>query len=350
MCIRDRGQAVTVSSSVANYGSGDVVIAGVSSEGFNEAFMDCHQESLAASDVYTCSSKVTVPQNAKLSDVHWSQEPGADRYIFQDDVPFGAPFRPTPFRLTFQIRFGSTLVDFERPIEYRYGGDLFAGEKRTALKVVPKLTVVLTPTTAVIPLHTGKLEFRATVTNTDRGISNGNVTLDLPAGWMSTPEAARVVFTREDESRVVRFLVSPGDAPPGKYRISAGVESQGLRFNHGFQTVEYPHTERRHLIRRAEADISMLNIQMESDLLVGYIDGVGDAVPPAIEQLGAKVEFIDTDRLAWGDLERFDVIVTGVRAYERRADLRSHNDRVLDYVEGGGTLIVQYNKLSLIHI
>ncbi len=40
------------------------------------------------------------------------------------------------------------------------------------------------------------------------------------------------------------------------------------------------------------------------------------------------------------------MIVTGVRAYERRADLRSHNDRLLDYVEGGGTLIVQYNKFE----
>ena len=50
--------------------------------------------------------------------------------------------------------------------------------------------------------------------------------------------------------------------------------------------------------------------------------GVGDQVPPAIEQLGAKVELIDPDDLAWGNLSRFDAIVTGVRAYERRDDLR----------------------------
>ena len=50
--------------------------------------------------------------------------------------------------------------------------------------------------------------------------------------------------------------------------------------------------------------------------------------------------------LAWGDLSRFDVIVTGVRAYERRDDLRANNRRLLDYVEGGGTVIVQYNKFE----
>ena len=40
------------------------------------------------------------------------------------------------------------------------------------------------------------------------------------------------------------------------------------------------------------------------------------------------------------------MIITGVRAYERRADLRAYNRRLLDYVERGGTVIVQYNKME----
>ena len=34
----------------------------------------------------------------------------------------------------------------------------------------------------------------------------------------------------------------------------------------------------------------------------------------------------------------------GVRAYERRDDLRANNSRLLEYVQNGGTLIVQYNR------
>jgi hypothetical protein len=45
-------------------------------------------------------------------------------------------------------------------------------------------------------------------------------------------------------------------------------------------------------------------------------------------------------------LSRYDVIMTGVRAYERRADLRAHNQRLLDYAKAGGTVIVQYNKFE----
>ena len=58
------------------------------------------------------------------------------------------------------------------------------------------------------------------------------------------------------------------------------------------------------------------------------------------------MSYIDQDELAWGDLSKYDVIMTGVRAYERRADLRAYNRRLLDYVERGGTVIVQYNKME----
>jgi hypothetical protein len=74
--------------------------------------------------------------------------------------------------------------------------------------------------------------------------------------------------------------------------------------------------------------------------------GVGDQVPPALQQLGAKVSFIDSDELAWGDLSKYHTIVTGVRAYERRDDLRAGSHRLLEYVRNGGTVVVQYNKME----
>ncbi len=74
--------------------------------------------------------------------------------------------------------------------------------------------------------------------------------------------------------------------------------------------------------------------------------GVGDQVPAALQQLGVNLTLIDADELAWGDLSKYQTIVTGVRAYERRADLRANNHRLLQYVENGGTAIVQYNKME----
>jgi hypothetical protein len=53
---------------------------------------------------------------------------------------------------------------------------------------------------------------------------------------------------------------------------------------------------------------------------------------------------LDAAALTSGDLTHYDAIVIGVRAYETRPDLRAQNKRVLDYVQHGGTVLVQYGQ------
>jgi hypothetical protein len=92
--------------------------------------------------------------------------------------------------------------------------------------------------------------------------------------------------------------------------------------------------------------VKAIDVKIAPGLQVGYIMGVGDDVPAAIQQLGADVHLIEERELASGDLSRYNVIVTGVRAYERRPDLRANNNRLLEYVRNGGVVLVNYNKLE----
>jgi hypothetical protein len=190
-------------------------------------------------------------------------------------------------------------------------------------------------------------EVRVTVVNGSPGASESTVSLDLPQGWTATPPQLGLKLARSDESQTLRFLVKP---PPGtkagEYRVRALVKQGDATFDRGYQVIEYPHIRRQHIYEAASTTIKVIDVNTIQNLTIGYVMGVGDQVPPAIEQLGARVEFITPDELAWGNLSRFDAIVTGVRAYERRADLRANNSRLLDYVHAGGTLIVQYNKFE----
>ena len=340
------GQPVNVALRAANHGGEEVAIGGVRLSGFASAAA-CGAAPLAASGVYLCERGVRIPAGARPTGIHWNHVEGADRYAFDPDVPFGLPFRPTPFRATFDVELNGTRVAVEQPVRYRYVDDVFSGEKRMDLQVAPRFTVSMTPDIAIIPAGAGtSRELRVTVTNSGPEAAEGVVTLDLPAGWSAAPETVPVRLSREDESRTVRFNVSAGGTAAGEYAVGAVVEHAGERFDRGYQVVEYPHIERRHIGRPAAGTFKIIDVAIAPDLTVGYIEGVGDAVPPAIEQLGARLEFIDADDLAWGDLSRFDVIVTGVRAYERRQDLRANNDRLLEYADNGGTVIVQYNKFE----
>jgi len=173
------------------------------------------------------------------------------------------------------------------------------------------------------------------------------VHLDLPSGWTATPPEQTASFERQDETRTVRFQVKPAaGTEPGEFHVRAIATAGSKDFARGFQVVESPHIRRYHIYDNADATLKVTDVRLPENLKVGYVMGVGDQVPPAIEQLGASVDMISAEDLAWGDLSRFDVIVTGVRAYERRADLRANNSRLLDYVSNGGTVIVQYNKFE----
>jgi hypothetical protein len=193
-------------------------------------------------------------------------------------------------------------------------------------------------------------EIHVTVTNGMKSAAAAAVRLEVPAGWTAMPASAPMSFTHEDESLSARFMVTaPAQVKLGAYTLRAVATSTATgtaQFASGYQDIEYPHIERRQVIKPAETTLRVVDVQVVPNLSVGYVNGVGDQVPPAIEQLGAKLTFIDQDELAWGDLSAYDVIVTGVRAYERRADLRAYNRRLLDYAERGGTVIVQYNKFE----
>jgi hypothetical protein len=147
-----------------------------------------------------------------------------------------------------------------------------------------------------------------------------------------------------------RFQVTaPPQVKTGEYTLHAVVTSQATgdeRFATGYQEIEYPHIQRRQVIKPAEVALKVVDVKTIPGIRVGYIIGVGDQVPQAIEQLDAKLTFIDPDEMAGGDLSKYDVIFTGVRAYERRADLRAYNQRLLDFAGRGGTVVVQYNKLE----
>jgi hypothetical protein len=345
---------VKVTIIAANRGPSPISVKQVGFRGLDGEAGICKASTVAPAGVYRCEAALEVSKQARLTGQYWKRLPDAARYQFEPDAPFGLPFRPTPFRAQLDLEIGGAAIPVERDVQYRYEGNIFSGEKRMELTVVPRLAVSLTPDVAILPAGSGAAasrpagrELRVTVINGGKGPAEGEVALEVPAGWTVASASAKVSLAREDEASPVRFTVTPPrGTKPGSYNVKAVVSAGAGRFTNGYQVVEYPHTRRRHLITSADATLKIIDVTIAPRLSIGYVMGVGDQVPPAIEQLGARVTLIDADGLAFGDLSRFDAIVTGVRAYERRPDLRANNHRLLDYAQKGGTVIVQYNKFE----
>ncbi|HEY3838893.1 MAG TPA: PIG-L family deacetylase, partial [Bryobacteraceae bacterium] len=352
------GQPVKLSMSAMNRGGSEVSVASVGIAGF-EAAKECPAGAIKKDAAYSCSIDAKIPKSAALTtpyftDEYWKHPANNAVNEYAAGVPFGVAFARTPFVVTFHVKAGDVEVTHEAPVQFRYIKDIYTGDKRMELSVVPAFSVRATPPLAVIPEgNGGKLvqrEVHVTVTNSGKGASQASVSIELPEGWKATPASVPIHFAHEDEALSARFQVTaPAQVKTGEYTLRAVVTSTGTgneKFSMGYQEIDYPHVQRRQVIKPAEIALKVVDVKTLPNVLVGYIVGVGDQVPPALEQLGARVSFIDQDELAWGDLSKYGVIMTGVRAYEARKDLRAYNHRLLDYVERGGTVIVQYNKME----
>ena len=416
------GQPVKVNVIVANRVAGAVAIKNVKFDGFDGAAActmtaftgggfgfpgggrrgganapaPVPMPSVNKDQVAHCEPTLSVPANARVNEPYWHRKGEEGRYTFDADAPFGLPMRPTPFyvQVTLALPGGEEVIQ-GLPVQHRYEGDIFSGEKRSELLVVPAFSVRVTPQVAIVPessirstaaprttlrepqgrpepgrgataagraarpavrpaaarapggAPTPDREIRVTVLNDTTGAADTSVKLELPQGWSATPSEQPVKFSRSDESQTVRFTLKPGSSVgAGEFHVKAIVSAEGKSYSRGFEVIEYPHIRRYHIYDEAEATLKVINVRTPSDLLIGYVMGVGDQVPSAIEQLGARVQLLSAEDLAWGDLSKFTAIVTGVRAYERRDDLRANNSRLLDYVFKGGTMIVQYNKFE----
>ena len=355
------GQPVKLTIGAMDRGAGNSAITAVTVSGF-DAPGACAPAELKKDVAFTCSVDAHIPKDARpttpyFHDNYWKHPENQAIQIFDPGVPFGVPFAPTPFRVTFHVKAGDVEVTKEIPVEHRYVQDVFFGDKRMELNVVPAFSVETSPSLMVVPApgmgaapKPIEREVHVTVTNGTQGAAQVNVALELPAGWKAAPSSVPISFAHEDESLSARFeITAPARVTTGDYTLRAVVTSPAapaVKFTSGYQAIEYPHVQRRQVMKPAETLLKVVDVKTVPNLSVGYIVGVGDQVPAAIEQLGAKVSYIDHEELAWGDLSRYDAIITGVRAYERREDLRAYNRRLLDYADRGGVVIVQYNKME----
>jgi hypothetical protein len=98
-------------------------------------------------------------------------------------------------------------------------------------------------------------------------------------------------------------------------------------------------------VREAGAILAAVDVKAATGARVGYVMGSGDGVAEALEQIGFAVTRLDAEDLG-SDLKRFSTIVTGIRAFEVRPDLRAHVAQLMQFAREGGNVVVQYNRAA----
>ena len=288
---------------------------------------------------------VTVASAAPPTQPYFLEQPrDGDRYRWPDGAPKGTPFAPPLLIADVTLDVGGERIVVTQPVQYRVG-DGIRGELRREVNVTPPIAVGLDSKLLIVPVGNTVNEQRVVVQATSfapQSIS-GVLRLRLPAGWSSSPADAPFTLKAGEQTSSPFIVRAPASRKPGTLDIVAEAVMGGATYSRDVQVVAYPHIQTHRIYWPATATAQVLDLKV-APVRVGYLMGSGDQVPDALKRMGVDVRFIDKDMLANGDLSAFDTIVIGIRASETRPDFVANNARLLQYVERGGTLIVQYQQ------
>jgi len=347
-----RGQTFRAEAHLYDAGPEGVRIDGLELRvpaGWKAQLVEGSVDSLAGFASAVVAWDVTVGPEARYSQPYWKRNPEVDRYDIEIPADQNLPWSPP--RVTAALAFTSegARARIESPAFFRYDGLWVGGEKQKVVNVVPALSVSVAPGIAVLPLaRAGEArEFRVSVRNEAKGGSRAEVRLEVPEGWKVEPAAVPLELQLEGEEGTARFFVTPpAGVGEGVFALTAVATRDGEEFREGYQVIAYDHIQERHLFHAARTDVKTLDVEVDRHARVGYVAGAGDEVPDAIRSLGVEPAMLTPDDIAFGDLSQYTAIVTGIRAYQTRPELKAHHRRLMDYVERGGNLVVQYNKFE----
>jgi len=217
--------------------------------------------------------------------------------------------------------------------------------------VVPPYTLAVEPKQDLENLSKPRKPFDVLLRVHSYATEPGQVHVGLvaPKGWkVSAPVGLKFGGTGDRYARVI--VTPPQKLSAGRYKVTAYVErgadrSRNLRDERFSLSLEpLPSLPTQLWSEPAQCLVHAFGVVVPQNLLVGYVTAEGEPIPDALRRLGIQVDMLDAKDLAFGDLSRFRAMVVGVRAYELRAELPGANQRLLDYVSNGGTLVVQYNR------
>jgi LmbE family N-acetylglucosaminyl deacetylase len=318
--------------------------------GWNTISGKTRPEMVQAGEDLHANFRLRVPKDTPYTRPYWHRDnPETEAVNHIDDEKYATlPFPPPALRARMEYSLGGggeakTRNGITSVVVTPFVDDAGKPEARP-LAIVPAFSVMLEPGTQVISTHSGSTSTVAVgVTSNLPYDVKGVLRLELPPGWRSEPEQFAVELNRRGEKQDFHFKVLTTGLREERTTVRAVLESAGEKYSEGYTLVTREDLGSFYYYQPARQRVSVVDVQAPHDLKVGYIMGAGDDIPTVLQQVGMDVTLIPAEKIASADLGKYRTIVLGIRAYDTQKEVVTNNQKLLDFVSAGGTLVVQYN-------
>ncbi|MBD3581109.1 PIG-L family deacetylase [Flavobacterium selenitireducens] len=283
-----------------------------------------------------------LPETLRFTEPYWLSEKGSlGMYKVSDAQLIGNPDISRQVKVTFNIGIGTVSIPFERTVVYKYNDDV-KGEVYEPFDIVPAVTTSILDKVAIF--SDGKPKKISVKVTSGKNAVKGDVALELPKDWKVSPASAEFELARKGESTILTFEVSPS-REASEISVKSVATVNGQKLDKERVAISYPHISKQQVIKASEAKFIRLDIRTGKEK-IAYVMGAGDEVPNSLRQMGYDVVLLSPLEINGERLKDFDVVMTGIRAYNVVKELEFKQSALLDFVKSGKTMIVQYNTLD----
>ncbi|MEJ2110179.1 MAG: PIG-L family deacetylase [Acidobacteriota bacterium] len=280
---------------------------------------------------------LVMPMNAPLSQPYWLRLPhGPGIYRVENPELIGLAENPPDIPVEFEFEIdGQKIFIPDEP--YGMSTPLVPGEQ---LRVVPPVRLQVHSNILLFaPGKTRTVEVTATAEYPD---VQGSLHLEVPEGWSVKPSAQDFGPAAFGASAEFNFEVTaPNRAAEAK--ITAWIDVDGRSYSNGKVSIRYDHIPPQLL--QPEAGMKAVSFSLEKrGERVAYVPGAGDSVAESLSEMGYEVTKVDAADISKENLEGFDAVVIGIRAFETEDAMKSKVPVLFEYAKEGGTVVVQYNR------
>lgn len=253
------------------------------------------------------------------------------------------------YQAFFNVQIGNSMYHFNKQVFYKYT-DPVKGELYQPIQMVNPVFINCSPSIVIFPnltKHQEKMLHFSIKSNLEL---SEKVRFNANYDHQQLTIFDSVINYAKGSTRIIDVKINSDSIKENSTILVGGELTAGSLFDKqhfSLRKISYDHIP--DLFYNYYDQVKVIKMDLKtSGKLVGYIAGAGDKVPQALEAMGYELKLLSESDITDENLQQFDAIITGIRAYNVHEYLTNKNEVLIRYVQKGGNLIVQYLKSNQI--
>jgi LmbE family N-acetylglucosaminyl deacetylase len=298
---------------------------------------------------FSFTKMLFVPGTKEITQPYWLQNKMEEGYFnVTDQLLIGQADVTPAYAVTYNLIINGEKISFSKPVKYKFT-DQVKGEIYQPVFVIPSVNVVAAPNILLFQKDendkkevlvqvnanktiSGKADVHARSASYDLAKNDSLFSLGKNASQLYTFSLNNEKMNRREADNLYGYFHNVNNMED----VTGYLAMRSINYDH-IPSIRYFYAE----------NVKILNLDLKTyNKKIGYIIGAGDKVPEALEEMGYDVFLLTEKELARNNLQQYDAIIAGVRAFNTNDWMIRYYDKLMKYVQNGGNYIVQYSQAN----